>query len=126
MTCEIKDGNKYKVEFCSTLIFWVIAERKRQTERKKIAECQYALNNRISEIIAVFFHSCWALSGGVLHNDSSQGGGGCGGNSGGCVAAAKVVVKGGVVVTGAEIQLRRQGRQRFNLLKGDFNCYTAN
>lgn len=44
----------------------------------------------------------------------------------GCVAAAKVVVKGGVVVTGAEIQLRRKGRQRFNLLKGDFNCYTAN
>lgn len=34
--------------------------------------------------------------------------------------------KGRVVVTGAEIQLRRQGRQRFNLLKGDFNCYTAN
>lgn len=43
-----------------------------------------------------------------------------------CVAAVEVVVKGGVVVTGAEIKLGRQGRQRFNLLRGDFNCYTAN
>ena len=46
-----------------------------------------------------------------------------GGNSGGCV---EVAVKGGVVVTGAEIKPGRQGRQRFNLLRGDFNCYTAN
>lgn len=44
----------------------------------------------------------------------------------GCVAAVEVVVKGGAVVTGAEIKLGRQGRQRFNLLRGDFNCYTAN
>lgn len=42
------------------------------------------------------------------------------------MAAVEVVVKGGVVVTGAEIKLGRQGRQRFNLLRGDFNCYTAN
>lgn len=38
----------------------------------------------------------------------------------------EVMVKGGVVVTGAEIKPGRQGRQRFNLLRGDFNCYTAN
>lgn len=52
--------------------------------------------------------------------------GGGGGNSGGCAAAVEVAAKGGVVVTGAKIKLGRQGRQRFNLLTGDFNCYTAN
>lgn len=42
------------------------------------------------------------------------------------VEVIEVVVKGGVVVTGAEIQRGRRGRQRFNLLRGDFNCYIAN
>lgn len=101
------------------------SEKETNREKEKVVECQYGLNNRISEIIAVFFRSCWAHSGRVLHNDYSQGGGGGGGggNSGGCV---EVVVKGGVVVTGAEIKPGRRGRQRFNLLRGDFNCYTAN
>lgn len=45
------------------------------------------------------------------------------GEEGGTV---EVMVKGGVVVTGAEINPGRRRRQRFNLLRGDFNCYTAN
>lgn len=49
-----------------------------------------------------------------------------GDGSAGCAAVVEVMVKGGVVVTGAEIKLGRRGRQRFNLLRGDFNCYTAN
>lgn len=42
------------------------------------------------------------------------------------VAASEVVVKGGAVVTGAKAKLGREGRQRFNLLRGVFNCYIAN
>lgn len=60
-----------------------------------------------------------------MHNDYSRGGG-MGDGGAGCAPAVEVMVKGGVVVTGAEIKLGRRGRQRFNLLRGDFNCYTAN
>lgn len=57
---------------------------------------------------------------------TTVGGGDSVGNGTECVAASEVVLKGGVVVTGAETKLGRLGRQRFNLLRGDFNCYIAN
>lgn len=50
------------------------SENETNREEEKVAECQCGLNNRISEIIAVFFRTCWAHSGRVLHNDYSWGG----------------------------------------------------
>lgn len=63
-----------KTKSSSVLLCFSGGGSENETNRAKVVECQYGLNNRISEIIAVFFRSCWAHSGRILHNDYSRGG----------------------------------------------------